>query len=66
MAGISEALIETAFGLMVAIPAVIAFNYLNTRIGTIETALGRSAGELLDELENHMGRSGAKRERHAA
>src|SRR5438552_4233482 len=39
MAGISEALIETAFGLMVAIPAVIAFNYLNTKIGAIETAL---------------------------
>jgi biopolymer transport protein ExbB len=66
MSGISEALIETAFGLMVAIPAVIAFNYLNTRIGAIETALGRSAGELLDELENHLGRSGRKRERHAA
>ena len=66
MAGISEALIETAFGLMVAIPAVIAFNYLNTRIGAIETALGRSAGELLDELENHLGRSTSKRERHAA
>jgi biopolymer transport protein ExbB len=66
MAGISEALIETAFGLMVAIPAVIAFNYLNTKIGAIETALGRSAGELLDELENHLGRSANKRERHAA
>jgi biopolymer transport protein ExbB len=66
MAGISEALIETAFGLMVAIPAVIAFNYLNTKIGAIETALGRSAGELLDELENHLGRSSSKRERHAA
>ncbi|MES1187982.1 MAG: MotA/TolQ/ExbB proton channel family protein [Myxococcales bacterium] len=66
MAGISEALIETAFGLMVAIPAVIAFNYLNTKIGAIETALGRSAGELLDELENHLGRFSSKRERHAA
>lgn len=66
MAGISEALIETAFGLMVAIPAVIAFNYLNTKIGAIETALGRSAGELLDELENHLSRSGGERERHAA
>jgi biopolymer transport protein ExbB len=66
MRGISEALIETAFGLLVAIPAVIAFNYLNARIGAIETALGRSAGELLDELENHLGRSGAKREKHAA
>jgi biopolymer transport protein ExbB len=66
MAGISEALIETAFGLMVAIPAVIAFNYLNTKIGAIETALGRSAGELLDELENHLARSGAQRDRRAA
>jgi biopolymer transport protein ExbB len=66
MRGISEALIETAFGLLVAIPAVIAFNYLNARINSIETALGRSAGELLDELENHLGRSSGKRERHAA
>jgi biopolymer transport protein ExbB len=66
MRGISEALIETAFGLLVAIPAVIAFNYLNARISSIETALGRSAGELLDELENHLGRSAGKREKHAA
>jgi len=66
MGGISEALVETAFGLMVAIPAVIVFNYLNARISTIETALGRSAGELLDELENHQGRAGGKSERHAA
>ncbi len=66
MGGISEALIETAFGLMVAIPSVIAFNVLNARIATIETALGRSAGEVLDELENHQGRSNVKRERQAA
>ncbi len=66
MGGISEALIETAFGLMVAIPSVIAFNFLNAKISSIETALGRSAGELLDELENHQGRSSTKREKHAA
>jgi biopolymer transport protein ExbB len=68
MRGISEALIETAFGLLVAIPAVIAFNYLNARINAIETALGRSAGELLDELENHLGRSssGKREKQHAA
>jgi biopolymer transport protein ExbB/biopolymer transport protein TolQ len=66
MSGISEALIETAFGLMVAIPSVIAFNYLNAKIAGIETALGRSAGELLDELENHPGRTAGKREKHAA
>ncbi len=66
MGGISEALIETAFGLMVAIPSVISFNFLNAKIAGIETALGRSAGELLDELENHQGRTAGKREKHAA
>lgn len=50
-AGIAEALIETAFGLMVAIPAVLFFNYLTAKVGTIELALARSAGELLDEME---------------
>jgi biopolymer transport protein ExbB len=66
MRGISEALIETAFGLLVAIPSVIAFNYLNARIAGIETALARSAGELLDELENHLAPAAAEHERHAA
>jgi biopolymer transport protein ExbB len=32
MAGISEALVATAIGLLVAIPAVVAFNYFNRRI----------------------------------
>jgi len=31
-AGISEALVETALGLAVAIPAVLAFNYLSNAI----------------------------------
>jgi len=51
-AGISEALIETAFGLMVAIPSVLLFNWLTGRINNVELAVGRSAGELLDEIEN--------------
>jgi biopolymer transport protein ExbB len=50
-AGISEALIETAFGLAVAIPAVMVFNYLTSRISTVEAALARSAGQLIDEME---------------
>lgn len=66
MRGISEALVETAFGLLVAIPSVIAFNYLNARISAIETALGRSAGELLDELENHRDHGLIQADRHAA
>jgi biopolymer transport protein ExbB len=32
MAGISEALVATALGLLVAIPAVVGFNYFNRRV----------------------------------
>jgi len=51
-AGIAEALIETAFGLAVAIPAVLAFNYLSTEIGRDELTLTTAGGELLDTLEH--------------
>jgi biopolymer transport protein ExbB len=54
-AGIAEALIETALGLCVAIPAVLFFNQLNTKINGIESELGRRTGELLDELETRYG-----------
>jgi len=50
-AGISEALIETALGLAVAIPAVLAFNYLSQQIAGMETGLTNAAGELIDLLE---------------
>jgi biopolymer transport protein ExbB len=54
-AGIAEALVETALGLCVAIPAVLFFNQLNTKINGIEAELGRRTGELLDELETKYG-----------
>jgi biopolymer transport protein ExbB len=54
-AGISEALIETALGLAVAIPAVLAFNYLSTIVARDEQALAAAAGELLDTLEGWGG-----------
>jgi len=50
-AGISEALVETALGLAVAIPAVLAYNYLSTKIIRDEGALTSAAGEILDTLE---------------
>jgi biopolymer transport protein ExbB len=50
-AGISEALVETALGLAVAIPAVLAFNYLSSQIARDEMALASSAGELIDTIE---------------
>jgi len=56
-AGIAEALVETALGLMVAIPAVLFFNQLTNKVNAVEAELGRRTGELLDELENTHGRS---------
>ncbi len=65
-AGIAEALIVTAFGLVVAIPAVLCFNYLTARISAVELSLERSAGELIDEMENEHGRSSRDRIQTAA
>ena len=51
-AGISEALIETAIGLAVAIPAVLVFNYLSGLIAQEELLLQHSTGELLDTIDD--------------
>lgn len=56
-AGIAEALVVTAFGLMVAIPAVLCFNFLSTKADTILLALDQSRGELTDYLEARGGKS---------
>jgi biopolymer transport protein ExbB len=50
MDGISEALVATAVGLMVAIPAVVMFNYLNRRIRSTVTATDSVAHAILGEL----------------
>ena len=55
-AGISEALVETALGLSVAIPAVLAFNYLSTRIASEELKLKNACGQLLDTIEDRAER----------
>ena len=52
-AGIAEALVETALGLMVAIPAVLLYNALTSQIGHMEATVQKNVGELLDELEVH-------------
>lgn len=54
--GIAEALVETAFGLMVAIPAVLAYNWLTTQGDGILLALEDARGEFLDFLESKHGR----------
>lgn len=52
-AGIAEALIETAFGLFVAIPAVMAYNYFQTRMERFEVEMSNSASELIDFFLKH-------------
>ena len=46
--GISEALVTTAVGLFVAIPAVWAFNYFSNRIEAFDVEMGNSSSELID------------------
>ena len=48
--GISEALICTATGLCVAVPAVIAYNYFVKKVDAFITDMELSASELLDML----------------
>ncbi|WP_321471758.1 MotA/TolQ/ExbB proton channel family protein [uncultured Paludibaculum sp.] len=46
--GISEALVTTAIGLFVAIPAVWMFNYFNNRVKAFDVEMGNSSSELID------------------
>jgi biopolymer transport protein TolQ len=46
--GISEALVTTAFGLLVAIPAVMAFNYFTGRVEAFDVEMDNSSSELVD------------------
>jgi len=46
--GISEALVTTAFGLFVAIPAVMAFNYFTSRVEAFDVEMDNSSSELVD------------------
>ncbi len=47
-AGISEALVETALGLVVAIPAVWFYNYLSGSIEYFNVEMDNSSSELVD------------------
>jgi biopolymer transport protein ExbB/biopolymer transport protein TolQ len=46
--GISEALVATAIGLFVAIPAVWMFNYFNERLKAFDVEMSNSSSELVD------------------
>jgi biopolymer transport protein ExbB len=47
-AGIAEALVTTAFGLFVAIPAAWMFNYFTGRIERLQVEMSNSSSELVD------------------
>src|SRR5687768_16158538 len=46
--GISEALVATAIGLFVAIPAVWMFNYFTSKLESLDVEMGNSSSELID------------------
>ena len=52
--GISEALIATAMGLAVAIPATVGYNMFNGKLGVIETRLVNFAGMFLNRVQREM------------
>jgi biopolymer transport protein ExbB len=54
--GISEALVTTAIGLFVAIPAVMMFNYLTGRVEAFDVEMDNSSSELVDYFLKRRGR----------
>lgn len=54
-AGIAEALIATAFGLVVAIPAVWFYNYFTTKVENLTVEMTYSSKELIDYLIKSVG-----------
>ncbi|MCY1043986.1 MotA/TolQ/ExbB proton channel family protein [Corallococcus sp. bb12-1] len=63
-AGIAEALITTAFGLLVAIPAVMVYNFLQGWVDARAVDISESSNEFLDVVARHVG--GGAQSSHAA
>jgi biopolymer transport protein ExbB/TolQ len=61
MSGIAEALVATGVGLFVALPAVVAYNLVQKRIGEIENGVG-GLGKLLTAALRTGRFSGARAE----
>lgn len=53
--GIAEALITTAFGLSIGIPALVAFNLLDTRVDTLIVKIDTYSHHLLKQLATMAG-----------
>jgi hypothetical protein len=48
--GIAEALVSTALGIFVAIPAVVAFNHFTGKIETFHVEMNRASSQLVNNL----------------
>ncbi len=57
--GISEALVTTAIGLFVAIPAVWMYNYFTNRVEAFDVEMGNSSSELIDYFLKRTQKVGA-------
>ena len=57
-AGIAEALVATAAGLFVAIPAVMAYNYFLGKVKLFATAMDNAASEMVDRLLDQTAQQG--------
>ena len=57
--GISEALVTTAVGLLVAIPAVWMYNYFSNRVEAFDVEMGNSSSELIDYFLKRTQRTSA-------
>lgn len=61
-AGIAEALITTAFGLLVAIPAVMLYNYLQGWVDARAVDISESSNEFLDVVARKLAEEPTKAE----
>jgi biopolymer transport protein TolQ len=52
--GISEALIATAAGLAAAIPAVVAFNYFNSKVGFLKSEMDNFSSDFMSLVERQF------------
>jgi biopolymer transport protein ExbB/biopolymer transport protein TolQ len=60
-AGISEALVTTAVGLFVAVPAVWMYNYFSSKLEAFDVEMGNSSSELIDYFIKRSQRAGIRK-----
>src|SRR3954454_13090712 len=60
-AGISEALVTTAVGLFVAVPAVWMFNFFSSKLESFDVEMGNSSSELIDYFIKRSQRAGIRK-----